>query len=77
MVRLKGVTHKYMQWIDYMFKNRPKVWGVEHPGNKAAGEGRIAFSQPRLLTQEQYAELVEARAKARGVDPYALIKEEN
>ena len=52
--------------------------GVEHPGNKGSGaDGRLALGEPVQLTQEEYAASVEARAKARGVDPYALIKEEN
>ena len=83
VVNKKWVTNKYMQWIDYMFTHRPAAWGPEHPGNNvAAPTGRIAVGttdtyEARAAAQDQYDAMVEARARKRGVDPYALIKEEN
>ncbi len=78
-VRLKWVTNRYMEWIDYMFTHRPVRWGAEHPGNNAGGAtGRPTLSGiDSALTEMQYDDMVEARAERRGVDPYALIKEEN
>ena len=71
-----------MQWIDYMFTHRPAVWGPEHPGNNTAPTGRPTVGsldtyESRAAAQDQYDAQVEARAEKRGVDPYALIKEEN
>lgn len=83
IVRKKWVTNRYMQWIDYMFTHRPAIWGPEHPGNNANDPtGRTAVGamdtyEARATAQDQYDALVAARAKKRGVDPYALIKEEN
>lgn len=83
VVRKKWVTNRYMQWIDYMFTHRPKVWGPEHPNNNdIAPTGRTAVGSmdtyaSRAAAQDQYDAQVAARAKKRGVDPYALIKEEN
>lgn len=83
VVNKKWVTNKYMQWIDYMFTHRPAAWGPEHPGNNvAAPTGRFAAGamdtyEARAAAQDQYDATVEARARKRGVDPYALIKEEN
>ena len=78
VVRKRGVTNRYMQWIDYMFTHRPTVWGAEHPGNAGGATGRpVLGGVDAEMTPEQYDLMVEARAKARGVDPYALIKEEN
>lgn len=78
VVRLKWVTHKYMKWIDHMFTHRPASWGAQHPGNGNAPTGRpVIGSESAPMTQEEYHARVEARAKERGVDPYALIKEEN
>ena len=82
-VRKKWVTIRYMKWIDYMFTHRPAVWGPEHPNNDdIAPTGRTAVGsmdtyQARIAEQDQYDAQVAARAKKRGVDPYALIKEEN
>ncbi|GAA1924284.1 phospholipase D-like domain-containing protein [Nocardioides hwasunensis] len=85
-VRQKWVTNRYMQWIDYMFTHRPKVWGPEHPGNNGnAPVGRVKAGsldpfpsyEARVAATDQYDAIVKARAKKRGVDPYALIKEEN
>lgn len=73
VVRLPGVTRKYEEWIDTLFHSRPTHWGPQHPGNRAFGRTPAG----EVLTQEQYHALVEARAKERGVDPYALIKQEN
>ncbi|WP_101525029.1 phospholipase D-like domain-containing protein [Nocardioides houyundeii] len=58
-----GVTTKYMKWIDYMFTHRPKAWGADPntPG-KAAGRRALPGNDTTLIE---------------GVDPYALIKEEN
>lgn len=83
VVRKKWVTNRYMQWIDYMFTHRPAIWGPEHPGNTpSAPTGRTAAGsmttyESRAAAQDRYDALVAARAKKRGVDPYALIKEEN
>lgn len=78
VVRKKWVTNRYMQWIDYMFTHRPAVWGPQHPSNNVnAPTGRPVIGSEPAMTQEKYAAIVERRAKARGVDPYALIKEEN
>jgi hypothetical protein len=68
-----------MQWIDYMFTHRPVFWGPQNANNNTnTTEGRPTLGALRTpLTPEQYDAMVEARAKARGVDPYALIKEEN
>lgn len=90
VVRKKWVTNRYMQWIDYMFTHRPAFWGPEHAGNKAysptgrtSSGGKDFFTTyattyaARTAAQDQYDAEVEARAKKRGVDPYALIKEEN
>ena len=77
-VRKNWVTNRYMQWIDYLFTHRPAAWGTEHPGNHGGGAtGRPVIGATVPLSQEAYAAVVERRAKARGVDPYALIKEEN
>lgn len=83
VVRKKWVTNRYMQWIDYMFTHRPAVWGPEHPGNNdIAPTGRPVVGsmdtyESRAAAQDRYDAQVAARAKKRGVDPYALIKEEN
>ena len=86
VVRKKWVTNRYMQWIDYMFTHRPAIWGPEHPNNNdIAPTGRVSADSMDSLTtytaraaaQDQYDAQVAARAKKRGVDPYALIKEEN
>jgi phosphatidylserine/phosphatidylglycerophosphate/cardiolipin synthase-like enzyme len=79
IVRKKWVTNRYMQWIDYMFTHRPVFWGPQNANNNTnTTEGRPTLGALRTpLTPEQYDAMVEARAKARGVDPYALIKEEN
>ncbi|MFC7362363.1 phospholipase D-like domain-containing protein [Nocardioides astragali] len=83
VVRKKWVTTRYMQWIDYMFTHRPKIWGPEHPGNKGfdptarTAVGARDTYEARAAAQDRYDALVAARAKKRGVDPYALIKEEN
>ena len=84
MVRKKWVTNRYSKWIDYMFTHRPAVWGPEHPGNSnyqaptaRMGAGAMSTYAYRTQVQDQYAAQVEARAKKRGVDPYALIKQEN
>lgn len=83
VVRKKWVTNRYMQWIDYMFTHRPLVWGPENPNNNdIAPTGRTAVGsmdtyESRAAAQDQYDAQVAARAKQRGVDPYALIKEEN
>ncbi len=83
VVRKKWVTNRYMQWIDYLFTHRPAAWGPEHPGNNGSDPtGRTAASamdtyESRTAAQDQYDAQVEARAKKRGVDPYALIKGEN
>ncbi|WP_242497404.1 phospholipase D-like domain-containing protein [Nocardioides oleivorans] len=85
-VRKKWVTNRYMQWIDYMFTHRPTIWGPEHPGNNGQSPtGRVVPGSfgpldtyaARVAATDQYDDLVKARAKKRGVDPYALIKEEN
>lgn len=76
IVRRGGATRKYMQWTDKMFNSRPAHWGPQHPGNNRA-YGRVVPGTNEPITQEQYAALVEARAEERGVDPYALIKQEN
>ncbi|WP_210650469.1 phospholipase D-like domain-containing protein [Nocardioides sp. SYSU D00065] len=83
MIRKRGVTNRYMQWIDYMFTHRPAIWGPEHPGNNGnAPAGRTPMwamdtYEARAAAQDRYHAQVAARAKERGVDPYALIKEEN
>lgn len=83
VVRKKWVTNRYMQWIDYMFTHRPVAWGPDHVGNDPiAPTGRTAAGamstyESRAAAQDRYDAQVEARAKKRGVDPYALIKEEN
>ena len=83
VVRKKGVTNRYMQWIDYMFTHRPAIWGPEHPeNNDVSPTGRTAVGsmdtyESRAAAQDRYDAQVAARAKKRGVDPYALIKEEN
>jgi hypothetical protein len=82
VVRKKWVTNRYMQWIDYMFTHRPLVWGpdggndtVEPTGRTAAGS--MDTYESRAAAQDRYDALVASRAAKRGVDPYALIKEEN
>lgn len=83
MVRKKWVTQRYMKWIDYMFTHRPVAWGPDHPGNDGVDPtGRVVASglgsyAAKAAATDQYDAMVEARAKKRGVDPYALIKEEN
>jgi hypothetical protein len=86
IVTKKWVTNKYMQWIDYMFTHRPKVWGPEHPGNNGASPtGRVTAGsfgtlntyEARAAATDAYDALVAKRAKKKGVDRYALIKEEN
>lgn len=83
IVRKKWVTSKYMQWIDYMFTHRPAAWGPEHPGNNDIAPtgrptvGSLDTYESRAAAQDRYDAKVAARAKERGVDPYALIKEEN
>ncbi len=86
VVRKKWVTNRYMQWIDYMFTHRPAIWGPEHAGNNAySPTGRTSIGgtdvfttyEARTAVQDEYDAQVEARAEKRGVDPYALIKEEN
>ncbi|SEC67039.1 PLD-like domain-containing protein [Nocardioides exalbidus] len=86
IVRQKWVTNRYMQWIDYMFTHRPAAWGPEHPGNNASSPtGRVTAGsldslntyEARVAATDAYDAMVEQRAKERGVDPYALIKEEN
>lgn len=82
VVRKKWVTTRYMKWIDYMFTHRPAAWGPDTSGNNVAPTGRTAMSamnpyQSRAVAQDQYDAQVATRAKKRGVDPYALIKEEN
>ena len=78
VVRLKWVTQKYLKWIDRIFGSRPAAWGAQHSGNVPAPAGRPTVgAESAPMTQEQYDARVLARAKKRGVDPYALIKEEN
>lgn len=83
VVRKKWVTNRYMEWIDYLFTARPEIWGPEHPGNKfgdptgRTDAGSMDTYESRAAAQDRYDALVAARAKKRGVDPYALIKEEN
>lgn len=83
VVRKKWVTNRYMQWIDYMFTHRPARWGPEHPNNNdIAPTGRTAVGsmdtyESRAASQDRYDAQVAARANQYGVDPYALIKEEN
>jgi phosphatidylserine/phosphatidylglycerophosphate/cardiolipin synthase-like enzyme len=83
IVRKKWVTTRYMRWIDHMFTHRPAVWGPQHPGNNTYEltarfpGGSMDTYQARAAAQDQYDALVAARAAKRGVDPYALIKEEN
>ena len=83
VVRKKWVTTRYMKWIDYMFTHRPVIWGPEHPGNNvSAPTGRTAVGaldtyESRASEQDRYDAQVATRAQKRGVDPYALIKEEN
>ena len=83
MVRKKWVTQRYMKWIDYMFTHRPVAWGPDHPGNDGVDPtGRVVASglgsyAAKAAATDQYDAMVEARAKKRGVDPSALIKEEN
>ena len=69
-----------------VFTHRPTVWGPEHPGNNGQSPtGRLTSGsldllnsyEARVAATDQYDALVKARAKKRGVDPYALIKEEN
>ena len=83
VVRKTWVTQRYMKWIDYMFTHRPAAWGPDLAGNNV-GEptGRTTLGSMdtyagRTAAQDQYDAQVAARAKKRGVDPYALIKEEN
>ncbi|MCW2735473.1 phospholipase D-like domain-containing protein [Nocardioides sp.] len=83
IVRKKWVTNRYMQWIDYMFTHRPAAWGPEHPSNNVGdptgrtAAGSMSTYESRAAAQDRYDALVASRAKKRGVDPYALIKEEN
>jgi hypothetical protein len=82
VVRKKWVTNRYMQWIDYMFTHRPLAWDADTNSTTADPTGRTAAGSMstyagRVAAQDQYDALVEARAKRRGVDPYALIKEES
>lgn len=82
VVRKKWVTNRYMQWIDYMFTHRPVVWGPESGNDPMAPTGRTAAGsmttyESRAAAQDRYDAQVAARAKQRGVDPYALIKEES
>jgi len=83
VVRKKWVTNRYMQWIDYLFTHRPAIWGPDHPSNTVASPtgrttaGSMDTYESRAAAQDRYDAQVEGRAKKRGVDPYALIKEEN
>ena len=83
VVRKKWVTNRYMQWIDYMFTHRPLAWDADTGDNPISDPtGRTAVGsmdtyEARVAAQDQYDALVASRAKKRGVDPYALIKEEN
>jgi hypothetical protein len=83
VVRQKWVTNRYMQWIDYLFTHRPAAWGPEHPDNNGSSPtGRTVVNAPmtyqaKVQMTDAYDAQVKARAKERGVDPYALIKEEN
>lgn len=83
VVRKKWVTNRYMQWIDHMFTHRPAIWGPQNPNNNPIAPtgrteaGSMTTYEARAAAQDQYDALVAARAKKRGVDPYALIKEEN
>ena len=79
VVRLKWVTQKYLKWIDYIFAHRPEAWGAQPSGNIPAPVGRRTIIDADIvpMTQARYHAMVEARAERRGVDPYALIKEEN
>lgn len=83
VVRKKWVTNRYMQWIDHMFTHRPAIWDadtddttVTDPTGRTA-VGSMDTYEARVAAQDQYDAIVAARAKKRGVDPYALIKEEN
>ncbi len=79
VVRRNWVTTRYMQWIDYMFTHRPDAWGADRPsGDTGETEGRPTQNGlGEVMTRAKYDAMVEARAKSRGIDPYALIKEEN
>lgn len=82
VVRKKWVTTRYMKWIDYMFTHRPEIWGPDVGNNVAAPTGRPVVGaldtyESRASAQDRYDAKVAARAQKRGVDPYALIKEEN
>lgn len=82
VVRKKWVTNRYMQWIDYMFTHRPLAWDADTNTTIADPTGRTAAGSmdtyaARAAAQDQYDALVASRAEKRGVDPYALIKEES
>lgn len=83
VVRKKWVTNRYMQWIDYMFTHRPLAWDADtgsstltDPTGRTAA-GSMTTYESRAAAQDRYDAQVAARAERRGVDPYALIKEEN
>lgn len=63
VIRTRGVHYTYMKWIDKLFKSRPGFWNNALTTRMFAG------------TQVDHLE-VEKEARANGVDPYALIKQE-
>lgn len=69
----KGVTRRYRQWSDYLFTHRPESWDRPDIEGGTVTERRAANE----AADQAYAEMVESRARAAGIDPYALIKEEN
>lgn len=70
IIRRPKITHKYMAWIDKLFKSRPSAWDyTARRGFAARGDGAQGLDSPDHL-------VVEKQLRARGVDPYALIKQE-
>lgn len=72
VIRKRGVTHKYMAWIDRLFTSRPAVWGVAGGGGVPEGSRR---AQVEGLGEVDHLE-VEKGLRQRGIDPYQLIKQE-
>ncbi len=65
----RAITDRYIRWINYMFTHRPASWTTDTQATGAARKSPLSFDQ---MTGDAVTE----RARRRGVDPYALIKQE-
>lgn len=71
LIRRPGFTKRYTRWINSLINTHPPHWTTTSAGRMGVAGGAARDDQPEVDHLE-----VERRLRERGIDPYALIKQE-